>query len=411
MSLNNLQKNNPKIELKELGSKKATAILKAWNDSTFGFVIPNDSKIPSLSNIILDEEFSSIYNKKTKIWEFIYTPEKKDNKLLQRKFEFNYDGEVFECYFDKSSNILNFFAKHFIILKQETNTNYRNIRQFKDYFIVDKPEYMKEYFKDRLPYSFFVKGNIENIKDKIQFAKTLNFYLSFYDRESPTIQIFNDEKTENLFKTPCYTLIDDFPTIINSNLIDSTLLDILSVARKTSDIRLEFIFYYQILEYCSYYFIEQEDEFNLRKILKQPDINYNADSYIKEILEVLSERFNIHKTNDKVRLDKTIKNYCRIQDIQLELEENEPLFSKDIVFDGGLKIKALFKEKSAIQSNGQGILNEAVNNITKIRNVIVHLRESRENTVILPTERNNIYLQPYLYLARRIAEKIALQFN
>ena len=56
-------------------------------------------------------------------------------------------------------------------------------------------------------------------------------------------------------------------------------------------------------------------------------------------------------------------------------------------------------------------MNEAINNITKIRNVIVHLRESRENTVILPTEKNNIYLLPYLYLLRRIAEKVAIQFE
>lgn len=331
--------------------------------------------------------------------------------MLERNFEFNYNGEVFKCYFDKSSNILNFFAKHFVILKQETTTNYRNLRQFKDFFITDKPDYLKDYFKDRLPYSFYVKGNIKSIDNKIQFAKTLNFYLTFYDRESPTIQIFTDEKTENLFKKPCYSLLDNFPQTIISNSIDTTLLDILNVAHRTSDIRLEFIFYYQILEYCSYYFIEQEDEFNLKKILKQPDINYNADIYIKEILEVLSERFNIHKTNDKVRLDKTIKNYCKVQDIQLELEENESLFSKDINFDGGLSIKALFKDKSAIDSNGPGVLNDAVNNITKIRNVIVHLRESRENTVILPTDRNNIFLLPYLYLVRRIAEKIALQFN
>ncbi|QQU04752.1 hypothetical protein [Myroides odoratus] len=411
MALNNLKKNNPNIEIKDLPSKKATLIRNAWNDSTFAFLIPKDISVPPLSNIVLFEEFNSFYNKKTNLWEFIYTPEKKDNKILQRSFEFNYNGDVFFCYFAKSSNILNFFAKHFIMLKQETNTSYRNLRQFKDYFITDKPDYVKEYFKDRLPYSFYIKGNIDNITDKIKFAKTLNFYLTFYDRNSPTIQIFNDEKIENLSKTPCYTLIDTFPKSINSNAIDNTLLDILNVAHKTSDIRLEFIFYYQILEYCSYYFIEQEDDFNLRKILKQPDINYNADSYIKEILEVLNERFNVHKTSDKVRLDKTIKNYCRIKDIQLELEQNEALFSKDIEFDGGLKIKALFKDKSAIESNGQGVLDQAINNITKIRNVIVHLRESRENTVILPTERNNINLQPYLYLAKRIAEKIALQYN
>lgn len=409
ISLKKLTKYNSEIEIRTYVN--GFVIFKAWNDSSFGFFVPKETKIPALSNIVLYEEFSSIYDKKKNIWEFIFRPEKKDSPLINRSFNFNYEGEIFECYFNTCSNVLKFFAQHFRILKSETTTSYRNLRVFKDFYSKAKPEYVKEYFKDRLPYSFYIKGNIENIKDKIHFAKTINFYLTYYDRESPTIQIFPTEKVESKSKKPCYTLFDDFPSEINSSKMDLTLLDILNVANKTHDIRLEFIFYYQILEYCSYYYIEQEDDLKLRQILKRPDVNYKADDYIKEIIEVLSERFNVHKSSDKTRLDKTIKNFCQINDIQLELKENEEQFKSDIVFDGGLKIKGLFKDFSAIESNGNGVMNEAINNITKIRNVIVHLRESRENTVILPTEKNNIYLLPYLYLLRRIAEKVAIQFE
>jgi hypothetical protein len=100
-----------------------------------------------------------------------------------------------------------------------------------------------------------------------------------------------------------------------------------------------------------------------------------------------------------------------IDDIALELKENEESLNKKIVFDGGLKISGLFKDISAVESGANGILNDILNNISKIRNVIVHLRESRENTVILPTDRNNELLLPYLYLLRRIAEKVAIQFE
>ena len=133
--------------------------------------------------------------------------------------------------------------------------------------------------------------------------------------------------------------------------------------------------------------MENEDDSKLRQILKRPDINLNANDYIKEIMEVLSDRFNVHKSSDKTRLEKTIKKFCEI------------------------KINGLFKDISAIESGGNGILNDVINNISKIRNVIVHLRESRENTVILPTERNNELLLPYLYLLRRISEKVAIQFE
>jgi hypothetical protein len=404
-----LKKNNPEIELKEF--PKNYAVLNPWNDSSFALVIPKTVKIPNFSNIILSEEFSSILDTKNNVWEFIYTPEKKDKELITRKFNFIYEGKPYECSFDKASRYLKFFAESFRLLKTETKTSYRNLRQFKDYYSKDKPDYVKEYFKDRLPYSFYVKGNINEINDKIKFAKTLNFYLSYYDRQSPSIQIFNTDKIDFKTKLPCYTLFDVFPPEINASSIDLTLLDILSVANKTTDIRLEFIFYYQILEYAAYYHMESEDDSKLRQILKRPDINLNANDYIKEIIEVLSDRFNIHKNSDKTRLDKTIKQFCTIKDIELELKQNEDSLNKEIIFDGGLKINGLFKDISAIESGGNGILNDVINNVSKIRNVIVHLRESRENTVILPTERNNELLLPYLYLLRRISEKVAIQFE
>ena len=50
-------------------------------------------------------------------------------------------------------------------------------------------------------------------------------------------------------------------------------------------------------------------------------------------------------------------------------------------------------------------------NIDIIRNVLVHVRESRENLVIKPTHRNSVLLRPYLYLLRRIAEIVVIKFE
>lgn len=408
-SLISLKRNNPKINLEEVGNKYL--IKNAWNDESFIFLIPNNKRIPNFNNIYLLEEFSSILDKKNKSWEFIYTLENEKNEILKRKFNFNFEGETYRCFFGDSSRYLKFFAETFRFATAETKTTYRNLRFFKDYYSTDKPDYVKDYFKDKKPFSFYVEGNLDAIVDKVRFAKTLNFYLSYYDRKSPVIQIFNTENVESKTKLPCYALFDNFPDNINASKIDLTLLDILNVASRTADVRLEFIFYYQILEYSAYYFLEKEDDAKLRNILKRPDVNHNANDYIKEIMEVLADRFNIHKSSDKSRLEKTIKHFCTIEDLKLELEENEQSLNQKIEFDGGLKIKALFKDKSAINSSGNGLLNEIIYNISKIRNVIVHLRESRENTVILPTEKNNELMKPYLFLVRRIAEKVAIQFE
>jgi hypothetical protein len=405
-----LKNNNPELELKEFPQNYA--IFKPWSDDTFAFIIPKTKRIPNMKGIFLYPEFSSIYNKRDNIWEFIYTPAKKKSKLLTRSFNFNFNGSTFKCHFNKSTRYLKFFAENFRQLRSENETGYRNLRQYKDYYSKDKPSYIKEYFKNREPYSFFVEGPLNEIeKNKVQFTKTLNFYLSYYDREMPTIQVFSKDKEENKTKIPCYTLFDQFPNEISASKIDTTLLDILSVANKTKDIRLEFIFYYQIIEYAAYYYLENEDNSKLRQILKRPDINSSANDYVREIMEVLSDHFNVNKSNDREKIHKTIKHYCSINDIKLELKENKETFKLDIKFDGGLTLKSLFSDESAIESSKNGILNLAIDNISKIRNVIVHLREKRENTVILPTEKNNRLLLPYLYILRRISEKIAIQFE
>jgi hypothetical protein len=409
--LETLKKNNPELTLKEIKGK-AYIVEKPWNDDSFALIFRKGKRLPDLKSTYLFPEFSSIYNSKDNKWEFIFSPVKKDDVLTKRQFEFNYKGNTFKCYFAKISRQLKVISQAFFILKSETVTTYRNLRPFKDYFAKNKPDYVKEYFKDRIPYSFYVEGPLDKIKEeRIEFAKTLNFYLAYYDRESPLIQIFPKDKEESEIKLPCYTLFDEFPQTISSSKIDLTLLDIINVGHKTKDVRLEFIFYYQVIEYAAYYHLESEDQKKLANILKRPDINSQANNYTREIIEVLSEHFNVHKNKDKDKFHKAIRNHCSISDIKLELIENKEFFKKKIKFDGDLELNELFKDENAIQNADKGVMNQVISNIGKIRNVIVHLRESRENTVILPTDRNDKLLRPYLYLLRRIAEKVAIQFE
>lgn len=405
-----LQKNNPEIELQE--TPNMYIVRKAWADDSFGLLIRKNTRIPNMDDIFLLPEFSSILNLNINRWEFIFSVVPEDSNLVKRDFRFNYKGNTFNCYFDDISNQLKFFAKSFIMLQTETETTYRNLRTFKDFFNTTKPDYVKEYYKDKISLSFYIEGPIDIIIDeKIEFAKTLNFYLTYYDRESPLIQVFPKEKDDANFNLPCYSLFDKFPESINASKIDLTLLDIINVAHKTQDVRLEFIFYYQVIEYAAYYYLENDDRRKLTQILKRPDVNTNSVNYSREIIEVLSEHFNVHKKGDKEKFNVAIKSHCDIQDLVLELEQNQEEFKKEIVFDGGLKLTELFKDISAIKLADKGVMNQIITNIGKIRNVIVHLRESRENTVILPTERNNKLLMPYLFLLKRIAEKVVIQFE
>lgn len=109
-------------------------------------------------------------------------------------------------------------------------------------------------------------------------------------------------------------------------------------------------------------------------------------------------------------MEKTITENVSIEDIKNEVSENKEFFSQDLEFEGGLKINKILKDINSVDSLKDDDLILIKKNIEKIRNVLVHLRESRENKVILPTAANNNKLLPYLYVLRRIAEKVSINF-
>jgi hypothetical protein len=110
-------------------------------------------------------------------------------------------------------------------------------------------------------------------------------------------------------------------------------------------------------------------------------------------------------------MEKTIATFCEISDVKLELTQNIDYFCKDINFEGGFRIPKLFNDKEGLKTITDNTLTTIRTNFEKIRNVLVHLRESRENKVILPTSDNEKLLIPYLYVLRRISEKVATLYE
>src|SRR5690606_36653027 len=106
------------------------------------------------------------------------------------------------------------------------------------------------------------------------------------------------------------------------------------------------------------------------------------------------------------KLTKLISDYITVEDIQEEIKCNIKYFTKDVEFDGKFKLPALVnddkifdkiktesketkdkkKEKDRLR---QDLINQIADRIEKIRNVLVHIRESRENKVIFPTRKDN----------------------
>jgi hypothetical protein len=93
------------------------------------------------------------------------------------------------------------------------------------------------------------------------------------------------------------------------------------------------------------------------------------------------------------------------------LKINSKYFIQDLCFDGGFSIKGLFKDEAEIDAPPQNIIPTIRKNIDSIRNVLVHARESRENSEIKPSPKNAQLLMPYLFLLRRIAETVVIKYE
>ncbi len=408
-NLETLKKNNPSIEITE--ETDHINISKLWDDSTFMCRLEKSSNFLPLASVTFPFELSAIFHKDISVLEVIYTPILKDNKIKDREFDFFYKGGEFKASFGEPTELFKTISIGFREIDDTSDSDYRNLRMFRDYYKQDTlPKYIQKYFENREPINFFIKGDFDKVSNNfVSIAKCLNFYMNYYDRETPTLVIFEKEHDKQTYKTPCISKTNGFPSVINFTTFDPVLMDLFEVSRRTGNVRLKFIFYFQVLEYCAYYHLNDDLKKRLMNIIKRPDLLNNTNDYSKLLIEEFKDNFK--QNDDSLKLGKLIDDFCSWDDIKHEIESNKEYFATDLVFDGGLKIPALISEIQSFDIEPKGLLKTAKSNIEKIRNVLVHLRESRENKVILPTPKNNNLLIPYLHLIQRIAEKIAIQYE
>lgn len=382
-----------------------------WGDETFICRFEKTTDFKPLEYIELPVEFSAIFHRNLNALEFIFGPIPINDKISNRKFKFHYNSVEFEAEYDNVTETLKLLANGFRETQVKTETDYRNLRVFRDYYKQENAsESLKRYFKDKVPTSFFIKGDFSKIQyDFIGISKHINFYMRYYDRSTPTILIFDANREKEKFIMPCHSETTEFPEILNIRKIEPVILDLLHTANETTSIRLKYIFYYQILEYCSYYHLNEELKRKLNNIVKNPDVLNNSSHYSRQMIEEFKNYFK--SNDDKQKLEKLITDFCDYEDIKLEIKCNHKYFSQDLIFDGGFKVSAMIKNEDDAENPSKNIMKDVIDKIDKIRNVLVHIRESRENKIILPTKRNNHQLTPYLYLIRRIAEVIAIKYE
>jgi hypothetical protein len=406
-------KNNPKSQLRRLKDpEKIHYIHRPWNDESIILVLwdESDTKLITVLNaLILPEKFSAIYHMEDNKMEFIYSPLDKDDPDITRKFNIKIEGKQYTCQYQLASDKLLTLSQYCGRAKFSA-TEFRNLLQFRDYMKYktkkkskEKEGSLKSEFEGKVPISFYVTGfDSFDEDDLIKVSRHINFYLQYYDRVSPVIVIHQTEsKDEDLGQLRL--IKEEFPTEINTQVLDSFLLTLMDSALEAEP-RLEFIYYYQVLEYSSFYYVKDNIKRKLIKIINSPDVLCNSNECISRIMEAIDEI----RQEDDAKIKNTIKSACELEELWREINENKAYFSKNHKFDGGFEIEPIITEDTNFEQFLTCWHPTISNNLKYIRNALVHGREKQFGKVILPTHLNDTLLMPWIQIAHRIAEHVII---
>jgi len=207
-----------------------------------------------------------------------------------------------------------------------------------------------------------------------------------------------------------YEIIPDekgpFPKSLISYPIDTHILDLFSAARQANN-RLAFLYYYQVLEYASFYFIEENVRLSISKVLRRPDLISSTDSCLALIMDAITES----KQSDEHKLSAVIQRSGDPSRIWAVIEKYIEYFSEPHVFDGDFELPAFVKKEWTDKDFSTAWIPKLPDSLRKIRNALVHARERRMGNAIIPTKANSQRLSPWLKVIEEVACEVALYRN
>lgn len=409
--LNVFQKNNPSSKCSIDG--ETITIEKPWASecSSLVFNIKNTETIKSLNNFIFPPYFDMAIHIDTNIAElfFGFIPPDKDpyKQYINHEFEFYFDGVQYECSYKNPSEQFYEIVKSFKRIYNDAEDLV--VSQFKIYQysinIENLPPSAKSFFSKRVAKNFFIKASKPFSEINIvKLARNLNFAMRYYDRRAPVIIIRAEKEVDQENKIEWSRFIEKkFPASISIEPLDDFILQLIEVARITN-YRFALLYYYQVIEYAGFYFIDNKAKKDLRQLLRDPTMISCEEDKLTQIFTFISDMNHA----DDAKMKKVIEEYCNPLVIWNEVVNDKDFFTQPIKFDGGFEIPALIFKDTTIDAWKTMWMPKVYDNITKIRNCLVHAREKRQCNVIAPTKSNNNKIKRYLPIIARIAEQITL---
>lgn len=406
------KKNNPQCGFSI--QEKQLLIERPWGteDARFAFDLSDIDAIKDLNNVAFRRQFDAFFHLDAGCVEFIFgflTPDEEPTRsYLDRKFQFNFEGVTYECSYEKPTERLFALAKRFRRLPSESGIVVApQLLAFRDAQVLDKlPAEIKLYFKGKEPRSFFLRCDRAPLSfDVVSVARHLNLVALYYDRRSAQIVIRPEEDDIHYERGTSRRYIDgEFPQALSVAPVDDFVLQFIDVARKSSP-RFAFIYYYQVFEYAGFYYIDDKAKRELRRYLRDPAMINCPEDRLSELFSILTEITH----NDEVRMRKVIEECCDPRVVWEDIVHDKESFCVPTVFDGGFELPPLIANDTTADTWCAMWMPKLFDQLTKIRNCVVHARERRQSRVILPTRANNYRIERYLHVIARLAEQIAFR--
>ena len=342
----------------------------------------------------MPREFSAIYHIKKKTMEIAWTTYKLDKdseEIKGRKFDFKLNRKNYKCAFRKSSEELLEIARNAAYM-QVSDTRFRNLQSFS--IFTNDDAHKDDNIAPRLgePLSFFIENLSDSLEEWIRVARHLNFFLRYYDHESPHI-VIHDVEENSKYPTKRY-IEDKFPGKIITRELNPTLLSFW-VASYDHDITTRFLLYYRILEYVSGAYLQAQQRQDLLKILSSPTAQDALDQTLDRVAEVVRQ----DKMSEFDRFERMFIDLIDKEKIWNEACQNSDVFMSQTEFDGGLKIEPIITDDKNHGSFDNNRMKALAASLRKIRNALAHGGEQQAGNLILPTSRNFDLLIPWNHLA------------
>ena len=394
---------NPEADV--LAGEREPTVRRPWGEEAIEIPLRrNDEELIEALNVVrLPPRFTAIWHEDTKEFEVIYTVTGMENPLLERKFEFRYRGSCYHCGFGPSSPRLRVIARNARPSGSASPSDFRNLQPFYrfEHLLEEHPD--ADYVKNRNPTSFWIRG-IDGYDDDlvVDLVRNLNFHMSYFDWHTPDIIIHEEPAEFPTVQDLVRPDSDSFPDSLSGQDIDQHLLILWASARR-SDPFLRFIHYYQILEYAGFYHVKYNIRREVERAMAAPDAFSRPDRVAGQILDAISAE----KRSDELKINEMIEECVDTQEMWDILQGYLDVFSQDVELDGGFILPALVSPSTSYEDFAKSWKQFPVT-LHRVRNALVHARESRQSTTIAPTTANHTRLSPWLLALSQTAARVML---